>query len=192
MKAIVAISDNRVIGHKKQLPWHIPEDLKFFRRTTVGHILIMGRNTFESLPSWGLKDRICVVLTTRPIDGHVDSNNRVIFVDIDNLDTTLKNLAESHPYKTMFVVGGKRIFELFEDRIQEFIVTHIHKDVVGDVFLEGDFGRFSNRRTIDHKSSDYRPLSYARSASESSTLPHPEQMFCDTEKCWISRVVYTR
>lgn len=165
MKALVAISKNGMIGNQNRLPWHIPEDLKFFKQATIGHIVIMGRNTFESLPSYGLKDRISVVLTSRPFT-RIASKNEVIFTTIENLDETLKTLQLQYPTKTVFVIGGKSIYELFENKIEEFIVTHIHKDVTGDVSMNMGF--------LDSR--------------QSSILDH---WHCDKEECEVSRVSYT-
>ena len=165
MKALVAISKNGMIGNQNRLPWHIPEDLKFFKQTTIGHIVIMGRNTFESLPTYGLKDRIAVVLTSRPFT-RIASTNEVIFTTIENLDETLKTLQLQYPTKTVFVIGGKSIYELFENNIEEFIVTHIHKDVVGDVSMNMGFLDSRQSRLLDH-------------------------WHCDKEECEVSRVSYT-
>jgi dihydrofolate reductase len=165
MKALVAISKNGMIGNQNRLPWHIPEDLKFFKQATIGHIVIMGRNTFESLPTYGLKDRISVVLTSRPFT-HIASTNEVIFTTIENLDETLKTLQLQYPTKTVFVIGGKSIYKLFENNIEEFIVTHIHKYVVGDVSMNTEF--------LDSR--------------QSSILDH---WYCDKEECEVSRVSYT-
>jgi len=165
MKALVAISKNGTIGNQNRLPWHIPEDLKFFKQATIGHIVIMGRNTFESLPTYGLKDRISVVLTSRPFT-RIASTNQVIFTTIENLDETLKTLQLQYPTKTVFVIGGKSIYELFENNIEEFIVTHIHKDVVGDVSMNMGFLDSRQSRLLDH-------------------------WHCDKEECEVSRVSYT-
>lgn len=171
MIALVAISNNNIIGIQNRLPWHIPEDLKFFRKTTIGHILVMGRLTFESLPGYGLKDRICVVLTRTPSRlPAVDSSNEVIFVDSDNLDAVIKNLGVLHPSKLFFVIGGKQIYELFADSIGEFVVTYVHKDVVGDTSL--DLGLGPNFEQWDSRVLD--------------------KWYSDGEDCWVSRVAYKR
>ena len=64
-KAIAAMSLNRVIGAGNKIPWHLPEDFKWFKKTTTGHVVVMGRKTFESLPK-PLPNRRTLVLTRHP------------------------------------------------------------------------------------------------------------------------------
>src|ERR1700733_6538658 len=68
-KAIAAMSENRVIGRDNQIPWHLPEDFKWFKKMTIGNVVVMGRKTFEGLgkpPPKPLPDRVNLVLTRHP------------------------------------------------------------------------------------------------------------------------------
>ena len=98
MKAIAAMSLNRVIGREGQIPWHLPEDFQWFKRMTSGHVVLMGRKTFESLGK-PLPNRTNLVLTRRG--------------DIPGV-TTLHDLADlsaSHfAPRVIFVIGGAEIY----------------------------------------------------------------------------------
>src|SRR5687767_2584723 len=98
-QAIAAMSLNRVIGCDNQIPWHLPEDFKWFKRKTTGHVLIMGRKTFESIGR-PLPNRTTVVLSrqTREIPGV-----RVV--------TSLEAIPDFGLDKTLFICGGGEIYQ---------------------------------------------------------------------------------
>lgn len=168
MIGIVAISKNHVIGHNNKLPWNIPEDLSFFKKQTIGNILIMGRNTFESLPTYGLKGRICIVVTSKKIEPveKSDPNSQVYFTGLNEIDILLQDLLKIYPEKKIFVIGGHCLFDHFIEQIKEFIVTHIDKDVIGDVFYDIDNYRYSKKRLMDC-------------------------FYSETENCKVTRFVYS-
>lgn len=97
---IVAMSPNHAIGCEGQLPWHLPEDLARFKQLTMGHTIIMGRRTFESLPHGALPGRRNVVLsrTVRTINGCE------VF---ETLEAALKTCA---PKEETFVIGGESVY----------------------------------------------------------------------------------
>src|SRR5690606_33224578 len=106
---IAAMAKNRVIGSDLKLPWHIPEDLKFFKDTTKGHIIIHGRKTFESLGFKPLPNRLNIVLTRSPETlPRNEYENVVVF-------TNLKEALEFARTKTnqwgeeVFIGGGGEI-----------------------------------------------------------------------------------
>jgi len=119
---IAAVARNRVIGRSGTLPWHIPEDLKRFKRLTTGHTILMGRRTYASLGR-PLPNRRNVVLTTHPIPG------TECYGSIDEALTALA--AEPR----VFVIGGAALFSAFLDRADELLLTLIHRDVEGDTFF---------------------------------------------------------
>ncbi len=129
--AIAAMAANRVIGRDGDLPWDIPEDMQFFRNKTKGHIMVMGRKTFESFPKL-LPGRLHVIVT-RQADYRPEGTH--VFHD-------LKSALEFCRHKTLqekerwgdevFVVGGGEIYKQalpFTDRIY---LTEIHQEVEGD------------------------------------------------------------
>src|SRR5262245_51281334 len=99
-KAIAALSPNRVIGRNNRIPWHLPEDFRWFKEITMGHILLMGRKTFESIGR-PLPGRETVVLSRR---GFQSDGVRVV--------STVAELDFSRDPRTVFVCGGAEIYEL--------------------------------------------------------------------------------
>jgi dihydrofolate reductase len=122
--AIVAMSANRVIGREGKLPWHYPEDLKFFKRTTLGHPILMGRATFDSIgrPLPG-RQNIVLSRTMAPREGVT------VIREVSEL-TQVCGEAE-----TIFVIGGARVFEELLPQCDGLYLTYITKDYEGDVLL---------------------------------------------------------
>lgn len=117
---IVACSENNVIGKDNKIPWHIPEDLKHFKKLTQHSTIIMGRKTYESigrpLPN---RRNIIVSKTMPPADG---------VEVVQDLETALR-LSE-----TAFIIGGETLYRQTIDRASKIYLTRIHKGVDGDTF----------------------------------------------------------
>lgn len=129
-KAIAAMSENRVIGNSGDIPWHLPEDFKWFKKTTMGDILVMGRKTYESIGR-PLPGRETYVLsrTPREIAG-VHS-----FTDLEALDHLETD-------KTIWIVGGGEVYKQMLSQCSELYLTRVHRTVEGDAFFpefEDDF-----------------------------------------------------
>lgn len=128
---IAALAEsNRVIGKGFSLPWHIPEDLKRFKRLTRGHPLIMGRKTFESiLLQFGgpLPERRHLVLTHRP--------DRVRHPAAECFRSLEDALAEVAPSETVFVAGGATIYELTIGSVDRLELTIVEGHYDGDAFF---------------------------------------------------------
>lgn len=120
--AIVAMSSNRVIGRDGTLPWHFPEDLKFFKRTTLGHPILMGRKTFDSIGK-PLPGRRNIVLsrTMLPREG-VE-----IIADIADL--------RAGTDETVFLIGGAQLFESLLPQCDGMYLTWIAQPYEGDTFF---------------------------------------------------------
>ena len=119
---IAALNKKRVIGKDGRLPWHISDDLKRFKKLTVGHAVLMGRKTYESMGK-PLPDRRNVVLTTRSIAG-VET--------YASIGTALDALKEE---PLVFVIGGGAIFEQFLEHADELRLTIVDNDLDGDAFF---------------------------------------------------------
>ncbi len=130
---ICAMARNGVIGNNNALPWRLPEDLRHFRRTTMGHSIIMGRKTFESIGR-PLPGRSNIVVSRR-----TDYEAEGVRVR-DSLETALR-LAESiaaiDGAEQAFVIGGADLYRLALPRADRFHLTRIHADIPGDTRLEG-------------------------------------------------------
>lgn len=141
---IVAAAENQVIGHKGELPWHIPEDLKFFREKTKGHIIIMGRKTWESLPK-PLPQRFHIVITRQA--GYQAPGAHVVANLDEALALSRKHLAEWNP--EVFIVGGGEIYRESLSRTDVIYLTRVHQDVDGDATYpaipESDFVEVERR-----------------------------------------------
>ena len=134
---IVAMSENRVIGVENGLPWHLPEDLRHFKRVTSGHPVIMGRKTFESIGR-PLPKRTNIVLT-RQKDYCFDGVEVFASVE-DALTWTRKNVPEE---EEVFFIGGEEIFRQVLPFANRIYLTVIHKKIDGDAFFpEFDQGLF--------------------------------------------------
>lgn len=130
---IVAVSDNNVIGKNNTLPWHLPDDLKYFRKVTKGHTVVMGRKTYESIGK-PLPDRRNIVISTtvKKIPGCE------VF---PSLGVALEELSLAHEQGEVFIIGGARLFqealmEILSDlSVHKIYLTRVHAEVEGDVFL---------------------------------------------------------
>ena len=134
LTAIAAMASNRVIGSAGDLPWRIPEDFKFFKDTTTGHIMIMGRKTFEATGL--LKNRLHVVIT-RQKDYKPEGAIVVHSVDAA-LDYCRGKKAEWG--EEVFIIGGGEIYREMLPLTDRIILTEIKKDVPGDTKFP-DFSR---------------------------------------------------
>lgn len=114
---IVAISDNNAIGRDNQLLWHISEDLRFFRRTTLGCPVIMGRKTFESIGR-ALPKRVNIVVSRA-----FNTGEEVAVAT--SLEAAFK-IAEETNLEQCFVIGGGQIYAQALSMVDSLIVTHVH------------------------------------------------------------------
>ena len=121
---IVAMDSNRLIGKGNRLPWRIPEDLKYFRAKTLGHTVIMGKNTWQSLGK-PLDQRTNVVLT------HDLSLSLPGVVICHSLGETLGYIGVNEA----FVIGGAEIFRLFLPLASRLFITHIEAQLNGDTYF---------------------------------------------------------
>ncbi|MFO8232936.1 MAG: dihydrofolate reductase [Longimonas sp.] len=121
--------ENRVIGAEGDMPWHLPEDLKRFKRLTTGHPLLMGRRTFESITNtFGapLPDRQQLILTTtRTYD----------YPDVETYASIPKALDAVPSDATLYVGGGQQIYEQFLPRADRLELTEVNGHYEGDTFF---------------------------------------------------------
>ena len=119
---IAAVARNRVIGNEGKLPWHIPEDLKRFKRLTTGHVVLMGRKTFESLGR-PLPNRRNVVVTSHPIEG------------VETYPSIPRALEVLSGEETVFVIGGAKIFSQLLEKTDLLYLTMVDQSPKGDAFF---------------------------------------------------------
>lgn len=165
MKAIAAMDENRGIGIKGKIPWHIPQDFKWFKEFTMNKTLIVGRTTFNTLPK--LKDRECYVVTknspmstvgfyptTTNSNGYVGKK-----IHINHLDGVIKlNEPESNNW---IVAGGAKTYELFMPYITEFYVTHVKGEYEADTFMP-PFEHLYNKQDVVKEFDGHKVIKYSR------------------------------
>jgi len=125
---IAAVARNRAIGKKGKLPWHYAADMKFFKNTTMGHAVVMGRKTWLTLKK-PLPGRLNIVLTR---DGNLEPQESLLVLsDIESVLSFNNSLTTD-----MFVIGGAQIYREFLAHIQKWIITEVPLTVEGaDAFM---------------------------------------------------------
>lgn len=128
---IVAHDINRGIGNEGRIPWYISEDLIYFRKLTENNIVVMGRKTYESIPSnrRPLKNRINIVLTNNP--EQYESGYNLIYTDERRLFYWIGILNNSK----VFFIGGSEIYKKYMNMVNNLYVTYINKIYGVDVFF---------------------------------------------------------
>jgi dihydrofolate reductase len=124
---IAALTENHVIGKNNDLPWHLPDDMKYFMKTTTGHVVIMGRKNYESLPPKfrPLPDRTNIVIT-RQNNFHAPGCTTV-----NSLEAGIQ-VAKRANEKELFIIGGAEIFELSMPVADRLYLTEIKTELEGD------------------------------------------------------------
>ncbi|HET8573769.1 MAG TPA: dihydrofolate reductase [Edaphocola sp.] len=118
---VVAVSDNEVIGVDNQLPWHLPHDLKFFKKNTLGKPVIMGKNTFWSMGK-ALPGRLNIVLSRSLASA---PEGTLLFANMEEALNFLKT--EGQPEAC--VIGGGEIFKAYRDMADELLLTRVHTNI---------------------------------------------------------------
>lgn len=155
IKIIAAIGKNLELGKDNDLIWHLKEDMKFFKENTMNHKVVMGYNTFKSLPGL-LKSREHIVITRKDLD----IPSVMVFHDFDSLISYLDNINED-----VYIIGGASIYKLFIDIADELILTEIDKEAQADVYFP-EFNKDNYVRKVIKENEEngikYKFVSYRR------------------------------
>ena len=146
------MSLNRVIGNGNQIPWHLPEDFKWFKQTTTGHVIVMGRKTFESIGK-PLPNRETVVL----------SRSDFSYPGVKTI-SSLEELPTQIGDKQVFICGGAKIYEQALPLCSELFLTLVKREVQGDAF----FPRFEDQFVLAEEirdTTEFKILRYQRRAT---------------------------
>jgi len=155
MIAVAAMSLNRVIGADGKIPWHLPEDFKWFKRLTTGHFILMGRKTFDSIGR-PLPNRTNIIVTRHPRRlareerfkpafignwrprlarsyqlGLTQMTERDIWL-VRDVDKLIEAYERVRPQRQLFVVGGAQIYRRLLPRCREILLTVVFREVEGD------------------------------------------------------------
>ena len=150
--AIAAMSLNRVIGAGNQIPWHLPEDFRWFKQTTTGHVLVMGRKTFASIG--------------RPLPGRetlVLSRSDFRHPGVKTIHS-LEALPPLVGERQVFICGGAQLYELALPSCAELLLTLVQREVAGDTYFPKFEDQFELAEEI-RATPEFRILRYHRSRS---------------------------
>lgn len=128
---MVAAAENGVIGNGNDLPWHLPEDLRHFKRVTMGKPILMGRKTFQSIGR-PLPGRTSFVITR---DAAFKIEGVISVASLDSAISEASLLAERDDADEIVVIGGAEIYRIALPRVQRLYMTEVHAQVDGDVML---------------------------------------------------------
>ena len=134
-KAIAAMSLNRVIGAGNNIPWHLPEDFKWFKKMTTGQVVVMGRKTFESIGK-PLPNRTTIVLTNSP----ATIPGVLIISSLSELDPIGRDVSG----RDIFICGGARLYQQALPLCSDLYLTLVKRTIEGDTF----FPAFENEFTL--------------------------------------------
>ena len=152
IKLIVAVSENNVIGIKNDLPWHLPDDMLFFKQKTIDSVVIMGKKNCLSIPEKfrPLKNRTNIILTT---DKTFHAKDCLI---ANTLESAIK-LARKDSRKNIFIIGGGMGYKYAIEHglIDLIYLTRVHANIKGDTFFPKlDMKIWKKTREIFHKKDD--------------------------------------
>jgi dihydrofolate reductase len=139
---LVAYDENLVIGNKGSIPWHIPSDWRLFKERTIGNAVVMGRNTWASLPSRPLFNRVNVIISQKYCNDPdslmvtLNSENGEVYC-VSNLKSAIFLLKESFPEKRIFIIGGGKVYQESIELgiVDKIIVSRVRGKHEGDTYF---------------------------------------------------------
>ena len=135
---VVAFDDNKAIGNGGKIPWRLPEEMKHFRRVTMGHSVVMGRRTWDSLPPQKLPGRTCIVLSRDFVSVPTGFSTTTSTLCVTSNLSDALFLAKLHNgQKEVFIIGGRQIYEmaLKEGVVDRILVSKINGTHEADTFF---------------------------------------------------------
>jgi len=158
LSVIAAVAENGVIGRQGDLPWHLSADLKRFKQLTMGHAIVMGRKTWESI-GCPLPGRTSVVIS-RQADYQPGFAEVRVATNLDDAMTVVRST--DCDQDEAFVIGGARIYEMSLARADRLLLTRVHANVEGDVwFPEVDWKRWRMTEEIRHAADERNNYDYS-------------------------------
>lgn len=156
---IAAVATNGVIGYRNGMPWHISADLKRFKRLTIGHTVVMGRKTYESLGS-PLPDRLNVVISR---------NTGLSIEGVTVVDSIDRAVAMCAPSDELFIIGGGQIYRQCMEIADRLYITVVEQNPVGDtLFPHIDSSQWQQVSREDHGT--YSFVDYVRNRADSGKV----------------------
>lgn len=155
---IVAAAKNGVIGLNNQMPWHLPEDLKYFRRVTMGKPVIMGRKTFESIGK-PLPGRLNIVIS-RQKDVALPEGV-VLQASVEDAICYAKQYAKEQGVNEVMVIGGEQIYRACMPMADKLYLTQVEAAPEGDAWFEYQAGEWRLLASEQHLACDKNPFNYS-------------------------------
>ena len=158
LAVIVAAAENDVIGRSNSLPWHLPEDLRYFKRVTMGKPIIMGRKTFESIGR-PLPGRSNIVISRSR--GYAARGVHLV-ASLDEAILLARSIAEADGVEEAVVIGGAEIYALALPLADRLYLTRVHSSVEGDAFLPAiDWSCWCQVSSESHSAAGSNPYNYS-------------------------------
>lgn len=158
LSLIVAMAQNRVIGRNNNLPWYLSEDLKYFKRVTMGKPIIMGRKTFESIGR-PLPGRTNVIVTRNK--NYAAEGVKVVH-NLDEAKALCESIAEIDGQKEAMVIGGAQIYQQALAYADRLYLTEVHAAVEGDAYFpEFDRANWQEVGREDFQAAGPNPYDYS-------------------------------
>lgn len=149
LSLVCALARNRAIGLNNQLPWHLPRDLAHFKAITVGHPIIMGRKTFDSIGR-PLPGRRNIVVSRRQGWSHEGVE---VMDSLDSAITCASAFAQNLESREIMLIGGASLYEQAISRAHRLYLTEVHADVPGDAF----FPMISSEKWLETSREEFFP-----------------------------------
>ncbi|MDO8610713.1 MAG: type 3 dihydrofolate reductase [bacterium] len=154
LSIISALAENRVIGNKNTLPWHLPADFKYFKETTLNKTIVMGLNTFKSIGSAPLPNRKNIILNDDL--SYVSPDDCYVVHSINELLEMVRNEDE------VMICGGASVYKQFLPLANRLYLTYIHQNFEGDTYFpEFDVNDWEEISRTDHKPDEKNLYSYS-------------------------------
>lgn len=155
---IAAYAQNNVVGIDNKLPWHLPEDLKYFKRVTTGKAIIMGRKTYESIGR-PLPNRTNIVITRNT---EFTAPGIEVVNSLDAAIELAESINEINGTEEVMVIGGAQIYNEALPKADRLYLTHVHAEVKGDAhFPQVDFSAWKEVGREDYAASETNPYDYS-------------------------------
>jgi dihydrofolate reductase len=160
---IVAMARNRVIGAGNRIPWHLPAELKLFKSITMGHHIVMGRNTWDSIGRL-LPGRTSVIVTRQP---HYRVDGAIMAASVDAA------LAACDGDDEIFVIGGAQLYAAALPRANRLYLTVVDAEVPGDATMPAfDMGEWRQSTSQAFTADDKNPYDYVQTVYERTSHIH--------------------
>lgn len=149
---VLAMDKNGLIGNKNELPWHLPNDLQYFKGLTSGNRVLMGRNTYDSIGK-ALPDRDNIIITSRPLD--YEEGSRLVV-----RSRLVDSLLEFGNNGDLFVIGGAKVFEQAIPYASRIYLTRIQEEFEGDTYFYFDESEWKIVSRVKGLKDDQNPYHY--------------------------------